>query len=55
MRAIPTRDYHGHLAAALTEQTVNASDLLVGMSGSHVMELLMRYPQAAQRISTPMK
>lgn len=50
VRAVPTRDYHGHLAAALTEQTVNACDLLVGMSGSHVMELLMRYPQAAQRI-----
>ena len=50
VRAIPSRDYHNHLATALTEQTVNASDLLVGMSGSHVMELFMRYPQAAQKI-----
>ena len=50
VRTVPARDYHEHLATALTEQTVNASDLLIGMSGSHVMELLMRYPQAAQRI-----
>lgn len=51
VRALPARDYHAHLATALTEQTVNTSDLLIGMSGSHVMELLMRYPQAAQRIA----
>lgn len=50
VRAVSTRDYHAHFATALTEQTVNTSDLLIGMSGSHVLELLMRYPQAAQRI-----
>lgn len=51
VQAIPERDYHRHTASPLTEETVSACDLLVGMSGSHVMELLMRYPQAAQKIT----
>ena len=51
VQAIPERDYHCHTASPLTEETVNNCDLLVGMSGSHVMELLMRYPQAAQKIT----
>ena len=52
VRSRPPRDYHAHRATALTDELVNACDLLVGMSDSHVMELLMRYPKAAQRITS---
>ena len=44
------RDYRLHTAHTLTAQEVEKYDLLVGLGGSHCMELLMRFPQAAQRI-----
>ncbi len=47
---IPGRDYHNHLAHTVTQEDVDSSDLLVAMSPSHAMELMMRFPAAAQRI-----
>ena len=47
----PERDFHAHRAHTLTGEEVERADLLVGMSGSHCMELLMRYPEAAQKIT----
>ena len=47
----PNRDYRKHRAHTLCEADVASADLLVGMSGSHCMELLMRYPEAAQKIA----
>ena len=44
-------DYHNHTAHTLTTEEIEGYDLLVGLGGSHVMELLMRYPQAAQKIA----
>ena len=46
----PTRDFHTHRAHTLTGEEVERADLLIGMSGNHCMELLMRYPEAAQKI-----
>ena len=43
-------DYRCHTAHMLTAEEIEGYDLLVGLGGSHVMELLMRYPQAAQKI-----
>ena len=40
-----------HRAHTLTDADVTAADLLVGISGGHCMELLLRYPQAATRIT----
>ena len=48
--AVEGRDYHAHTARALDSATVEASDRLIAMTPSHAMELLLRYPEAAQRI-----
>ena len=50
VKPVAGRDYHLHTAAGLTEADANDADWLVAMSGGHVMELLMRFPQAAQKI-----
>ena len=44
------KDYHNHRAHTLTAEEAERADLLVGMSGGHCTELLMRFPQAAQKI-----
>lgn len=43
-------DYRTHTAHTLTAEEVERYDLLVAMGDSHAMELLMRFPQAAQKI-----
>lgn len=43
-------DYHAHAAHTVTEEDVARADLLVGMSGSHAMELMLRFPAAAKKI-----
>ena len=44
-------DYRAHRAHTLTEADLEATDLLVGISAGHCMELLLRFPQAATRIT----
>lgn len=44
-------DYHTHTAHTLMAEEIAQYDLLVGLSGSHMMELLMRFPQAAPKIT----
>ena len=46
----PARDFHAHRAHTVTGEEVERADLLVGMSGGHCLELLMRYPEATQKI-----
>lgn len=46
----PSRDYHDHTARMLTEGEAETCDLLVGLGTSHVLELMMRFPQLAPRI-----
>ena len=46
----PPRDYHDHTACTLTAEVAEGCDLLVGLGAGHVMELIMRFPQMAQRI-----
>lgn len=48
---IPSRDYHRHTAKNIDERLVEECDLLVAMTPSHAMELLLRFPAAAQRIT----
>lgn len=48
---IPERDYHVHRAHTLTEEEAERFDLLVGLSEGHAMELLMRFPALASRIT----
>ena len=44
------RSYLEHFAHTLTEEEAEQFDLLVGMTAGHVMQLLMCYPNAAERI-----
>lgn len=44
------RDYRTHRAHTLSASEVGAYDLIVGMTDSHVMQLLMCFPDAAERI-----
>ena len=48
---IPSRDYHAHTAHTLTAEEAEGYDLLIGLGGGHTMELLMRFPQLASRIT----
>lgn len=48
--SVAGRDYHRHTAHTVTEEDVVRADVLVGMSGSHAMELMMRFPVAAKKI-----
>ena len=48
---VPEHDYHTHVAHLLTPEVAEACDLIVGLSGSHVMGLLMQYPQFAGKIA----
>lgn len=47
---VPSMDYRNHIAHTVNEFDVQTSDLLIGLSGGHCMELLMRFPHAAQKI-----
>ena len=40
-----------HTAHTLTAEDAAQFDLLIGLGGGHVMELMMRFPQLAQRIT----
>ncbi len=48
--AVRGHDFHDHRATGVERVNVDGFDLLVGMSNSHAMELLMRFPQLADRI-----
>jgi len=52
VRAREPRDYHRHRATTLTEALVNECDLLVAMSDHHALEMFLRYPQAARKITS---
>lgn len=45
------RDYRVHLAHTVSQRDVDEAALLVAMTPSHAMELLMRFPAAAQKIA----
>ena len=47
---VAAHDYRTHTAHTLTDAMATEYDLLVGMSGGHVIELMMRYPHLAGRI-----
>ena len=48
---VPAHDYHTHTAHMLSPELAAQCDLIVGLSGSHVMGLLMQYPQFAGKIT----
>lgn len=50
--ATPDNDYIAHRARAVSEALMNEADEVVAISGAHAMELMMRYPQHAAKITT---
>lgn len=52
VESTPDNDYGNHRAASLTEEMMAAADEVVAISGGHAMELLMRYPAHASKITT---
>lgn len=48
--AIPGHDYRLHTAHTLTPEEAESFDLLIGLTGRHAMELMMRFPQKAAAV-----
>ncbi len=48
---VPGQDYHVHKARRLTREIAQQCDMIVGMSASHVMRLMMEFPDLAGRIT----
>jgi len=49
--AIQGHDYHRHVAHTLRAEEVGAYDLIVAMTDSHVMQLMMQFPEVAEKIT----
>ena len=43
---------HAHVSKNVDESLMSAADLVVGLTASHAMQLAMRYPQYATKITT---
>jgi protein-tyrosine phosphatase len=50
--ATPQNNYPAHRARSVTRELVEEADLVVGLSASHAMQLMLRFPEAAQKITT---
>lgn len=50
VRPVPGADYAEHRARTVTAEMVAAADEVVGLTGSHVMQLMLRFPEAAGKI-----
>ena len=48
----PDNEYLSHRARSVSEELVEQADEIVGLTASHAMQLLLRFPQAASKIST---
>lgn len=45
------KDYHKHTAHTLTEAEAENYDRIIGLTGTHAMELLLRFPALAGKIT----
>ena len=45
-------DYRSHVSRSVTEELMRTAYLVVGVSSSHAMQLIMRFPQYAQKITS---
>lgn len=51
---VPTEDnpYEAHTARPLTEELAEQADLIVGMTGAHLMQIFARFPGMATKLHT---
>ncbi len=47
----PSNDYRCHVSRNLDERIIREADLIVGITGSHAMEIMFRYPSYASKIA----
>lgn len=47
----PEKDYRYHVSRTVSESDMETADLIVGISSSHAMSLMMRFPQYASKIT----
>ncbi len=50
--AVSGHDYHRHVAHSLLSEEADAFDLLVGLTEHHAMQMMMRFPEAAEKITS---
>ena len=50
--SVPPHDYRAHRASNITSEAVAWADDIVGLTGAHAMELMLRFPEAASKIRT---
>ena len=48
----PDNDYTAHRARPVSDELVAEADEIVGLTASHAMQLMLRFPEAASKIST---
>lgn len=48
----PDNDYTAHRARLVSAEAVAEADVVVGLTGSHAMWLMLRFPEAASKIRT---
>lgn len=48
----PDNDYLAHRARTISAALVNDADEIVGLTASHAMQLMLRFPEAASKIRT---
>ena len=51
VRSLPDNPYREHLSRGLSLETVEACDLIVGMTSAHAMQLLAAFPEYASKIT----
>ncbi len=51
IKPISENDYRKHIAKTVSETDIKEADLIVGMTPSHLMELMMRFPEAAGKMT----
>ena len=50
VRSLPDNPYREHVSRTLDIETVEACDLIIGMTGTHVMHLMAAFPAYASKI-----
>lgn len=48
----PDNDYLSHRARLVNEEMMAQADEVVGLTASHAMQLMLRFPEAAEKITT---
>ena len=49
---VPGADYTAHRARTVTAEMLEEADEVVGLTGSHAMQLMMRFPEYASKLRT---